>query len=188
MHGSPHCLHHVDLARLRAAYWAIRPQAAPGIDGVTWDAYGAGSGDEPLGSAPTASAGALPGKSVSKGVHPEGGRAATAARHRHVGGQDRPTGRRRGAQRHLRGGLPRLLLRVPARAQPASMRSMRSRSGSERKKVNWVLDADIRDFFSSLDHDWLEKFLEHRIGGQEGPAAHPQMGERRSHRGRELVG
>jgi RNA-directed DNA polymerase len=33
-------LHHVDLDRLRAAYWAIRPQAAPGADGVTWDAYG----------------------------------------------------------------------------------------------------------------------------------------------------
>jgi group II intron reverse transcriptase/maturase len=35
--------------------------------------------------------------------------------------------------------------------------------GIERKKVNWVLDADIRDFFTSLDHCWLEKFLEHRI-------------------------
>jgi len=29
--------------------------------------------------------------------------------------------------------------------------------------VNWVLDADIRDFFTSLDHGWLEKFLGHRI-------------------------
>ena len=33
-------LHHVDLDRLRAAYWAIRPKAAPGVDGVTWEAYG----------------------------------------------------------------------------------------------------------------------------------------------------
>ena len=40
---------------------------------------------------------------------------------------------------------------------------MRSRSGFERKKVNWVLDADIREFFTSLDHHWLMKFLEHRI-------------------------
>ncbi|MGH8932055.1 MAG: hypothetical protein ACRDZO_15900 [Egibacteraceae bacterium] len=32
--------HHVDLARLRAAYRAIRPQAAAGVDGVTWTAYG----------------------------------------------------------------------------------------------------------------------------------------------------
>ena len=33
-------LHHVDLDRLRAAYWAIRPKAAPGVDGMTWEAYG----------------------------------------------------------------------------------------------------------------------------------------------------
>jgi len=39
----------------------------------------------------------------------------------------------------------------------------RSRMGS--RAANWsrVLDADIRDFFTSLDHCWLEKFLEHRI-------------------------
>src|SRR6266545_4104556 len=33
-------LHHVDVDRLRAAYWAVRPQAAPGVDGVTWAAWG----------------------------------------------------------------------------------------------------------------------------------------------------
>src|SRR4029453_10931343 len=33
-------LHHCDVDRLRAAYRAIRPQAAPGVDGVTWAAYG----------------------------------------------------------------------------------------------------------------------------------------------------
>jgi len=35
-------LHHVDLVRLRKAYGAIRPQAAPGVDGVTWAEYGQG--------------------------------------------------------------------------------------------------------------------------------------------------
>jgi len=33
-------LHHVDFARLWMAYWAIRPQAAAGVDGVTWSTYG----------------------------------------------------------------------------------------------------------------------------------------------------
>ena len=33
-------LHHVDVDRLPAAYWAIRPKAAPGVDGVTWQVYG----------------------------------------------------------------------------------------------------------------------------------------------------
>jgi group II intron reverse transcriptase/maturase len=35
--------------------------------------------------------------------------------------------------------------------------------GIERKKINWVLDADIREFFTNLDHHWLMTFLEHRI-------------------------
>ena len=32
------------------------------------------------------------------------------------------------------------------------------------KKVSWVLDADIREFFDTLSHEWLVKFIEHRIG------------------------
>ena len=66
-------------------------------------------------------------------------------------------------ERHLRGGLPRLLLRVPAGAQPPRRAWTRWRSGSRTKKVNWVLDADIRDFFATIDHEWLVRFIEHRI-------------------------
>lgn len=36
-------------------------------------------------------------------------------------------------------------------------------AGIMTKKVNWVLDADIRAFFDSLRHEWLVKFIEHRI-------------------------
>jgi group II intron reverse transcriptase/maturase len=35
--------------------------------------------------------------------------------------------------------------------------------GITRRKVKWVLDADIRGFFDAIDHDWLVKFIEHRI-------------------------
>jgi len=35
--------------------------------------------------------------------------------------------------------------------------------GILRRKVNWVLDADIRGFFDAIDHGWLVKFIEHRI-------------------------
>jgi len=31
------------------------------------------------------------------------------------------------------------------------------------KKVSWVLDADIKGFFDNIDHNWMMKFLEHRI-------------------------
>jgi len=40
-----------------------------------------------------------------------------------------------------------------------------------RKKVNWVLDADIRDFFGSLKHEWLIKFVEHRIADRRSSAS-----------------
>ena len=35
--------------------------------------------------------------------------------------------------------------------------------GMERKKVNWVLDADIRGFFDNMSHEWTVKFIEHRV-------------------------
>ncbi|MFM9964338.1 MAG: reverse transcriptase domain-containing protein [Planctomycetaceae bacterium] len=35
--------------------------------------------------------------------------------------------------------------------------------GIQRRKVNWIVDADIRGFFDNIDHSWLLKFLEHRI-------------------------
>jgi len=38
--------------------------------------------------------------------------------------------------------------------------------GIVRKKVNWILDLDIRSFFDKLQHDWLVQFVEHRIGDQ----------------------
>ena len=35
--------------------------------------------------------------------------------------------------------------------------------GLRRKKVNWVLDLDVRGFFANVSHEWLVKFVEHRI-------------------------
>src|SRR5476651_2392569 len=35
--------------------------------------------------------------------------------------------------------------------------------GIQRKRVNWVLDADIRGFFDNLSHEWTMKFIEHRV-------------------------
>jgi RNA-directed DNA polymerase len=36
--------------------------------------------------------------------------------------------------------------------------------GIVRKKVNWVLDLDVRSFFDKVAHDWMKRFVEHRIG------------------------
>src|SRR5206468_9375402 len=76
-----------------------------------------GPGGQPPGPAPAGPQWQLPGETVAEGVHPESRRPATAARYRIAGRQDRSTGGRRGAQRHLRGGLSRLLLRIPAGAR-----------------------------------------------------------------------
>ena len=38
--------------------------------------------------------------------------------------------------------------------------------GIMRKKVNWVLDADIRGFFDNMSHEWTMKFIEHRVAGR----------------------
>ena len=52
------------------------------------------------------------------------------------------------------------------------------------KKVNWVLDADIRDFFTSIDHSRLLKFLEHRIADRRVLRLIAEMAQRGGHRGR----
>jgi len=38
--------------------------------------------------------------------------------------------------------------------------------GIQRRKVNWILDADYRSFFDAVSHDWLIRFLRHRIGDE----------------------
>jgi len=49
----------------------------------------------------------------------------------------------------------------PGRSQHSALDALAA--GIETRRVNWVLDADLRDFFTSLDQSWLVKFLEHRI-------------------------
>ena len=51
----------------------------------------------------------------------------------------------------------------PGRSQHDALDALAEAIG---RKVNWVLDADIRSFFDTIDHGWMQKFLEHRIGDQ----------------------
>ncbi len=159
-------LHHVTVGRLRWAYWAIRPKAAPGVDGVTWAACG-----QDL-------------EANLRDLHArvqQGRYRASPSRRAWIpkaDGRQRPLGIATledkvvqravtgGAERRLRGGLPGLLVRVPARAQPASGAGCAG-GRDHGRKVNWVLDADIRDFFGQLDRAWLERFLGHRIADKQ---------------------
>ena len=50
----------------------------------------------------------------------------------------------------------------PGRGQHDALDALAA--GIARKRINWVLDADIRSFFDTISHDWLVRFVEHRIG------------------------
>ena len=158
-------LHHVDLQRLRAAYRAIRPQAAPGVDGVTWTAYGQDL-EANL-------------RDLHARVH-GGAYRARPSRRAYISkadGRQRPLGIATVEDKILQRAVVEVLNAIyevdflgfsygfrPGRSPHQALDALTV--GIERKKVNWVLDADIREFFTNLDHRWLAKFLEHRIADQ----------------------
>ncbi len=155
-------LHHVDLNRLRAAYWAIRPEAAPGVDGVTWEDYGQDLENNLRGLLARVHSGAYRASPSRRVYIPK------------ADGRQRPLGIATLEDKVLQRAVVEVLNAIyeedflgfsygfrPGRSPHHALDALSV--GIERKKVNWVLDADISDFFTSLDHSWLEKFLEHRI-------------------------
>jgi retron-type reverse transcriptase len=50
----------------------------------------------------------------------------------------------------------------PGRGQHHALDALAT--GVLRKKVNWVFEADIRGYFDAISHEWMVKFIEHRIG------------------------
>jgi RNA-directed DNA polymerase len=155
-------LHHVDLARLWAAYVAINPKAAPGVDQVTWDAYG----QDLRGNL----------EDLLRRVH-SGAYRASPSRRVYIpkpDGRQRPLGIATLEDKILQRAVVEVLNAVyeadflgfsygfrPGRSPHDALDALAA--GIYKKKVNWVLDADIRDFFTSLDQSWLGKFLGHRI-------------------------
>ena len=159
-------LHHVyDLERLRAAYMALKPDAAAGVDGETWQHYGENLEANLADLAGRLKRGAYRAKPVKRVFIPK------------ADGRQRPLG------------VPTLEDKLVQRAVVEVLNAIyetdflgfsygfrRGRSQHNAldalyvaittKKVNWVLDADIRSFFDTLDHGWLVKFIEHRVADQ----------------------
>jgi len=155
-------LHHVDVDRLRAAYWALKPKAAPGVDGVTWEDYG-----QDL----AANLRDLHARVHRGSYRPRPSRRVFIPK---ADGRQRPLGIASLEDKLLQ----RAVVEVVNMAYETDFvgfsygfRSGRSphraldalAAGVVRKKVNWVLDADIRGFYDVIDHGWMLKFLEHRI-------------------------
>ena len=112
-------LHHVTVGLLRDSFFALKRQAAPGVDGVTWQEYETGLEDRLARSAQPGAPWSVSGTALTKSLYTEGRRAATSVGHCGAGGQDCSTGRGDHPQPDLRGGLPGLFVWVPARSQPA---------------------------------------------------------------------
>jgi group II intron reverse transcriptase/maturase len=155
-------LHHVDVERLRAAYFALEPKAAAGVDGVTWHDYGQDLEDNL--------------KDLHQRVHRGSYRARPSRRVfiPKADGRLRPLGVASLEDKILQRALVEVLNAIyeadflgfsygfrPGRSPHHALDALAV--GIRRKRVNWVLDADFSDYFSSLDHRWLERFLEHRI-------------------------
>ena len=109
-------LHHVTVERLEAAYRAIRPGAAPGVDGVTWKGYGQDLESNLRDLHARVQRGAYRASPSRRVFIPKPDGRLRPLGDRVAGRQDRPAGGGRGAERDLRGGLPGVLVRVPAGA------------------------------------------------------------------------
>lgn len=155
-------LHHITVERLAESYWALRPKAAPGVDGQTWVAYGQNL------------------EANLQDLHrrlQSGAYRAKPSRRVHIpkaDGRQRPLGiasvedkiAQRAAVEVLNGVYEADFLGLsygfrPGRRPHDALDALAV--GIWRRKVNWVLDADLADFFTRLDHSWLMEFLEHRI-------------------------
>jgi RNA-directed DNA polymerase len=156
-------LHHVTVDLLRESYFSLKKQAAPGVDGVTWEEYG---------QTLEARLGDLHGR-VHRGAY-----RAKPSRRVYIpksDGRQRPLGIAALEDKVLQHAVGTVLNQIweedflgfsygfrPGRSQHDALDTLYV--GIERKKVNWVLDLDIRAFFDKIDHAWMIKFVEHRIG------------------------
>ena len=155
-------LHHVTTKALQDSYFALKKLAAPGVDGVTWMQYQEN----------------LPGrlKELHERVH-SGAYRAQPSRRVYIpkpDGQLRPLGIAALEDKIVQHAVGEVLSAIyeedflgfsygfrPGRGAHDALDALVV--GLTRRKVNWVLDADIQGFFDTISHKWMLRFLEHRI-------------------------
>jgi group II intron reverse transcriptase/maturase len=155
-------LHHVDLNRLRESYKELNPKATPGIDEVTWVEYGQGLEDRLVDLKDRVHRGTYRAKPSLRGWIPK------------ADGRQRPLGIASLEDKIVQQAIRTVLEQIyeedfvgfsygfrPGRKPHDALDALWV--GLEKRKVNWVLDADIQGFFDAIDHEWLLKFVEHRI-------------------------
>lgn len=155
--------HHVaSVERLREAYFALKHDSAPGVDGQTWRQYGQDLEANLRDLSGRLHRGAYHAKPVQRVYIPK------------PDGRQRPIGIPTLEDKLVQRAAVKVLSAVyeadfmgfsygfrPGRGPHDALDALTV--GITERKVNWVLDADIRGFFDTLSHEWLVKFVEHRI-------------------------
>lgn len=155
-------LHHVTVDLLRECFYGMRREAAPGEDGVTWQEYATGLEDRLV--------------DLHGRVH-RGAYRALPSRRVYIpkaDGRQRPLGVAAVEDKLVQQAVATILNQIyeedflgfsygfrQRRSQHQALDALTV--GLKTKKVNYVLDADIRGFFDNLDHGWMMKFVQHRV-------------------------
>src|SRR6202522_1876764 len=158
-------LHHLTIDLLRESYYALQRSAAPGVDGVSWRQYEQGL---------EARLAELHGR-VHRGAY-----RAQASRRVYIpkaDGRQRPLGIAALEDKVVQQAVVTILNEIyevdflgfsygfrPGRSPHQALDALSV--GLHRKRVNWVLDADIRGFFDQMSHEWTMKFVQHRVADQ----------------------
>jgi RNA-directed DNA polymerase len=156
-------LHHLSVGMLEDAYRALNPKATAGVDQVTWSQYG-----EDLRT-----------RIVDLHARVHGGRYRAQPSRRvwipKADGRQRPLGVAALEDKIVQLGVTWILNAIyetdfagfsygfrPGRGPRDALDALWV--GLSDRPVNWVVDADIRGFFDTLDHQWVMRFMAHRVG------------------------
>ena len=155
-------LHHLNVDLLRDSFYALQRKASPGVDGVRWQEYETGLEDQLI--------------DLHARIH-RGAYRAQPSRRVYIpkaDGRQRPLGIAALEDKIVQQAVVTILNQIyevdfkgfsygfrPGRSPHQALDALTV--GIQRKKVNWILDADIRGFFDNMSHEWTMKFIEYRM-------------------------
>jgi RNA-directed DNA polymerase len=156
-------LHHISVETLEVAFYALKRKAAPGVDGVTWQEYEAGLERRLID---------LHGRIHRGAYRPQPSRRTYIPK---ADGRQRPLAIAALEDKIVQGATVLVLNAIyeedflgfsygfrPGRGPHDALDALAV--GISSRKVNYILDADIRSFFDSVSREWLVRFVEHRVG------------------------
>jgi len=156
-------LHHVSVDLLRLSFFALKKDAAPGVDGLAWRDYETNNLEGNL-------------EDLHDRVH-RGAYRALPSRRQYIpkaDGRQRPIAICALEDKIVQRAVAMVLNAIyeedfrgfsygfrPKRSQHDALDALMV--GITTTKVNWILEVDIRSFFDEVNRDWLGRFLEHRM-------------------------